>query len=168
FKPLHDAYREIESLSAFLEAVDQVNKTPVSSPQEARQVQQQLDELRRQVAGHAGKQAAIDEAEGAFRERLRAETLKAERWLSALEARLRDGDSPVRLKQELAWSRPKLLQPAARERLAALQKEVQAKLDADIIAKLEADFRQISDATLRHQCLERLAQVHAELNGVRV
>lgn len=110
-------------------------------------------------AGSAQKQLIIN-ARQAVDQYVRQKMNEAHQWYLALEDDFSKG-AIVRVAEKLK-SQPSFLQETDKSKLADLADRLQRQMDKDIIMQIEAQFRQITDRTLRQQCIDRLRQIMDE------
>ncbi len=161
-KDLESANDLVDRIQTLIEEVETFARRVPTNFQEASSMVRRLDQILERAepwAGSAQKQLIIN-ARQAVDQYVRQKMNEAHQWYLALEDDFSKG-AIVRVAEKLK-SQPSFLQETDKSKLADLADRLQRQMDKDIIMQIEAQFRQITDRTLRQQCIDRLRQIMDE------
>jgi hypothetical protein len=159
---LESANEKVSQIQTLIEELETVTRRSPINFQEAVSIVKRLDQILERAepwAGSAQKQLIVD-ARLAVDHSVRQKMSEAHQWYLALEADFSKG-AIVQVAEKLK-SPPPFLPETDKPKLTDLANRVQRRIDEDVIVRIEAQFRQITDRTLRKQCLDRLRQIMDE------
>jgi len=161
-KDLESANELVGRIQTLIEEVETFTRRVPANFQEASSMVRGLDQILERAepwAGSAQKQLIIN-ARQAVDQYVRQKMSEAHQWYLALEVDFGKG-AIVQVAEKLK-SQPSFLPETDKSKLADLVDRLQRRMDEDVIMRIEAQFRQITDRTLRQQCIDRLNQIMDE------
>ena len=155
----NERVRHIQELFDDLEAVSR--KSP-SNFQEAATAFKKLDQILSQADPWFGpsQKNLIVQARQGIDQYVQQKMAEARQWFLTLNADFGKGE--VSQVAEKLKSTPAFFPENDKPKLTELVKKVQQRMDEDVVLRIETQFRQITDPTIWHQCIDRLNQILEE------